>query len=65
VGIDADARSAARCQITETGDSWTVRQVLADPQGHDDWAIVATVDLAASDGEGRAVIELRAVESMG
>ena len=35
---------------------WTVRQVVDDPEGHHDWAIVATVDLDASDAAGEPVI---------
>jgi len=58
VGIDADARSAAHVQLDETGRRWTVRQVLADPQGHHDWAITADVDLDASDEAGSAVVHL-------
>ncbi len=35
---------------------WTVRQIINDPEGHHDWAIVATVDLDASDAAGEPVI---------
>jgi hypothetical protein len=38
-----------------------VRQVLDDPDGGHDWALHARVDLAASDEEGRAVVELVAI----
>src|SRR3954447_11308009 len=37
-------RSAAR--------AWTARQIIHDPDGNHDWAIVATVDLDGSDGAG-------------
>ena len=36
--------------------TWTVRQILDDPEGNHDWAIVATVDLDASDAAGEPVI---------
>jgi len=36
--------------------AWTVRQIINDPEGHHDWAIVATVDLDASDLAGEPVI---------
>jgi hypothetical protein len=36
--------------------SWTVRQIIDDPEGHHDFAIVATVDLDASDAAGEPVI---------
>ena len=33
-----------------------MRQIINDPEGHHDWAIVATVDLDASDAAGEPVI---------
>jgi hypothetical protein len=62
VGIGADARDAALFQVAEEADGWTVRQVLDDPDGDRDWGVVARVDLAASDEEGRAVVGLVAIE---
>ncbi len=56
IAIDGDARSAALLVIDEHPDRWDVRQVLADPEGHHGWAIRATVDLAASNAEGEAVV---------
>ena len=38
------------------GRTWLVRQIVDDPEGHHDWAIVATVDLDASDAAGEAVV---------
>ena len=35
---------------------WTARQIIDDPEGNHDWAIVATVDLDASDAAGEPVI---------
>jgi hypothetical protein len=35
---------------------WTVRQIIEDPEAHRDFAIVATVDLDASDAAGEPVI---------
>jgi hypothetical protein len=35
--------------------------VLDDPDGDHDWALLARVDLAASDDAGAPVIELRGV----
>ena len=37
---------------------WRVRQILDDPAGDHDWGICATVDLAASDEEGVAVVHV-------
>ena len=45
--------------------TWTVRQIVDDPEGHHDWAIVATVDLAASDAAGEAVVRTQSFRSAG
>ena len=60
----ADARSSALLLITEGGTAWSVRQILDDPAGDHDWGITATVDLAASDEAGTAVVEVTAVDRM-
>ena len=65
VGIDGAARAVDLCQIVERSDGWSVRQVLVDPDGDQDWAVTAAVDLAASDEEGRAVVALRGVGPVG
>jgi len=41
--------------------TWLVRQVLDDPAGDRDWAITASVDLAASDEAGTPVVTVLAV----
>src|ERR671917_1338378 len=58
IGIGPDARSAALLQLTEAAGEWRARQALDDPAGDRDWVIEARVDLAASDEEGRAVVDL-------
>jgi superfamily II DNA/RNA helicase len=58
LGIGADARGGHLFQVRESAEGWTVRQSLDDPEGNRDWAVHARVDLAASDAEGRAVVEL-------
>ena len=45
--------------------TWTVRQIIDDPEGHHDWAIVATVDLDASDAAGEPVIRTQSFRSAG
>jgi hypothetical protein len=65
VGIDGAARAAELCQIAEGSDAWTVRQVLVDSRGDQDWAVAAAVDLAASDEEGRAVVALQGIGPVG
>ena len=58
----ADHRSlAAGCDAR----TWTVRQIINDPEGHHDWAIVATVDLDASDAAGEPVIRTQSFASAG
>jgi superfamily II RNA helicase len=42
-----------------------VRQTLADPAGHRDWVIEATVDLDASDEAGELVLAATALRSLG
>jgi superfamily II RNA helicase len=58
LGTGPDARGPAMLVIEEGKTSWTVRQIFDDPAGDHDWGISATVDLAASDEEGAAVIHV-------
>ncbi|GAA2546572.1 DEAD/DEAH box helicase [Mycolicibacterium diernhoferi] len=58
VGIGADARGPALLMIDRQPGVWQVRQILDDPAGDHDWALVAEVDLEASDEEGAAVVRL-------
>ena len=45
--------------LVEKGDLvWEVQQILGDPEGHHDWRITATVDLAASDDESQLVLDV-------
>ncbi|WP_243228896.1 RNA helicase [Microbacterium sp. CIAB417] len=60
----ADARSSKLLLITEGRDAWTVRQILDDPAGDHDWGISATIDLAASDEAGEAVVRVTAVDRL-
>ena len=41
------------------GRTWLVRQIIDDPEAHHDWAIVASVDLDASDAAGEPVVRTR------
>jgi superfamily II RNA helicase len=58
IGTGPDARGPAMLIIEEGKTAWSVRQIFADPAGDHDWGISATVDLAASDEEGTAVIHV-------
>lgn len=42
----------------------TARQILDDPAGDHDWGISATVDLAASDEAGEAVVTVTGVDRL-
>jgi hypothetical protein len=44
---------------------WTVRQILDDPAGDHDWGITARIDLARSDAEGTAVVQVVEVGQLG
>ena len=47
------------------GRVWTVRQILDDPAGDHDWGITARIDLARSDAEGTAVVNVIEVGQLG
>ncbi|MGF2949230.1 DEAD/DEAH box helicase [Microbacterium alcoholitolerans] len=61
---DADARSPQLLLIDQGAGSWKVRQILHDPAGDHDWGIAATVDLAASDEAGEAVVTVTGVDRL-
>jgi hypothetical protein len=65
IGVDANARSSAMLQLTEGPGEWLARQILADPDGDNDWAITARIDLAESNEQGVAVVRIVAVGPLG
>ncbi|MGH3250261.1 MAG: DUF3516 domain-containing protein, partial [Trebonia sp.] len=58
IGTGPNARGPAMLLIEQGKTAWTVRQILDDPAEDHDWGISATVDLAASDEEGVAVVHV-------
>jgi hypothetical protein len=60
----ADARGPALFGVQEEPGRWRVRQTIDDPEGDHDWGISATVDLAASDEAGEAVVHVTAVDRL-
>ena len=59
IGIDGDARGPSRFLVADDGgDTWAIEQVLADPEGHDEWYLALTVDLAGSAETGDVVARL-------
>ena len=61
IGTGADARGPSMLIIEELPGSWHARQIFDDPAGDHDWGFSATVDLAASDEAGVAVITVTEV----
>jgi len=64
IGTGPDARGPALLVLDEQPGTWTVRQIFDDPAGDHDWGISATVDLAASDEAGVAVVTVVAVDQL-
>ena len=62
IGTGAAARGPALLIITTGPGAWTCRQIFDDPAGDHDWGISATVDLAASDEAGTAVLQITDVD---
>ena len=61
IRTDAEARSPRRIDVDKgdaDSETWRVTQGLADPEGHDDWALHVRIDLAASADAGRPVLTL-------
>ncbi len=65
IATDQAARSPALLQIEKTAEAWLLRQVVVDPDDDKDWAIIARVDLAASDDVGAAVLTVTGFERLG
>ncbi len=63
IGTGPAARGPELFQLETQRDTWTVRQVLDDPDGDRGWSIDATVDLAASDEAGEVVFGSVAVHA--
>ncbi len=63
----AAARGPAMLIIDEASEAgvWAVRQILDDPAGDHDWGITARIDLARSDAEGTAVVQVTDVGQLG
>ncbi len=61
IGTGPDARGPAMLIIDEQPGTWSARQIFDDAAGDHDWGFSATVDLAASDDAGVAVIKVTSV----
>ncbi|WP_334149665.1 DEAD/DEAH box helicase [Microbacterium sp.] len=60
----ADARSSKLLILEQGSAVWTARQIFDDPAGDHDWGISATIDLAASDEAGEAVVTVTGVDRL-
>lgn len=59
IGVDADARSAARATIDQSDARvWTLDQALSDPEGNLDWRLSFEVDLEACRQLNRPALRL-------
>ena len=58
IGIGPESRGPQYFIVDAQRGAWTVRQIFDDPAAEHEWGINATVDLAASDEVGRAVVRV-------
>jgi superfamily II RNA helicase len=61
IRLDPAARAPDRTRITPEPASWQVVQVVSDPEGDDDWAVFASIDLGASRLAAAPVVTLQRV----
>jgi hypothetical protein len=64
IEIDPRARGTKMITIDESQSVWSVRQVLCDPEQHDDWFLQLRIDLARANEEGRPILELERIGSL-
>ena len=65
LGTGPDARGPELFLVDEQPGQWRVTQRLDDPAGHRDWALVARIDLRASDDAGAAVLAVLGLGPIG
>jgi hypothetical protein len=61
IRLDPSARAPDRTRIAQEPASWEVVQVVSDPEGDDDWALFASIDLSASREAAAPVFTLQRV----
>ena len=64
IGIGPEARGPQYFLVDPQPGVWHVRQIFDDPAAEHEWGINATVDLAASDEVGTAVVRVIGVGSV-
>jgi superfamily II RNA helicase len=65
IGTGPSARSPELFVLERSSSEWRVRQIIEDPSGDHDFAIVAVVDLDASDEAGEPVIRTESFAQAG
>jgi superfamily II RNA helicase len=67
ISLDPEARNGRHTyvQVAEDRQSWTVQQILVDPEAHNDWLAEFTVELAASRAAKEPVLRLQRVGPVG
>ena len=65
IGIGPDARGPQLLIIEQGEQTWTVRQIVDDPNGDHDWGISGEIDLAESDELGEAALRVTEVGQLG
>jgi superfamily II RNA helicase len=70
IRLDPEARNTKHCQIkplpnAPDGPQWLIHQTLCDPDNLNDWELVITVDLNASDAENRPILLLENLSPIG
>jgi hypothetical protein len=61
IRLDPKARGPKNTLVDEEASVWRLRQIICDPEEHDDWVIEAIVDLAKSDELGRPAISVQRI----
>ena len=66
IRLNPEARNARHTYVMPAEDkrSWTVQQVLVDPDEHNDWKAEFQVDLMASRETGEPALRLREISSV-
>lgn len=62
IAIDGDARGPNRFLVADHGATWSIEQILVDPDGHDEWYLAVTVDVEASAELGDVVARFGGIE---
>lgn len=66
ITLDPEARNHKHTYITpdDENDSWTVSQVLVDPEGLNDWQATFSVDKAQAREAGKPILQLLSLETI-